>query len=367
MKIIHRDIKSANLFLSDDFEVIKLGDLNVAKIAKNDMASTQIGTPFYLAPEIWKNELYSYKCDVFSLGCVLYEMAALKVPLEGSSLHDLYKKITRGIINKIPKEYSEDLYTIVKLCLTTDPSQRPTVAQLLSHPIIVSRMASLNIDLKGDQVVLDKLMNTIKVDKGIYKIKITLPKKKRYRARSADPVRPIEPTDLLQKPFLIPSDTRKTNQQPQSNISQNRIESTSATKKSDEKEKADPIKPSVKLPPVKVGAKAIPPRPNRLNSSLHHPVNSSKNTRKTSHNKAKRKSVDSRDNSTSKDNADCLQNDYLHRLIVQNNQYVKEKAVKVDSGDRKKKRLASADARSVQNRTPGVLNQCRGNTPVWWG
>lgn len=54
-KIIHRDIKSANLFLSIDEKSIKLGDLNVAKIVKNNFANTQIGTPYYLAPEIWNN------------------------------------------------------------------------------------------------------------------------------------------------------------------------------------------------------------------------------------------------------------------------------------------------------------------------
>ena len=110
MKIIHRDIKSANLFLSSDYETIKLGDLNVAKVAKNDLARTQIGTPYYLAPEIWNNKVYDYRCDIFSLGCVVYEMAALKVPFEGASLKDLYRKITRGIIKKIPSRYSDELY-----------------------------------------------------------------------------------------------------------------------------------------------------------------------------------------------------------------------------------------------------------------
>lgn len=70
MKIMHRDIKTANIFLSSDFRTVKLGDMNVAKVAKNDFASTQIGTPYYLAPEIWNNRLYDYRCDVFSLGCV---------------------------------------------------------------------------------------------------------------------------------------------------------------------------------------------------------------------------------------------------------------------------------------------------------
>lgn len=79
-KIIHRDIKAANLFLSEDYEVVKLGDLGVAKHAKNDLARTQIGTPYYLAPEIWDNKPYDYRCDIFSLGVLTYEMAALNVP-----------------------------------------------------------------------------------------------------------------------------------------------------------------------------------------------------------------------------------------------------------------------------------------------
>lgn len=86
MKIIHRDIKTANLFLSEDFETLKLGDLNIAKVAKNDFAQTQIGTPYYLAPEIWDNKIYDYKCDIFSLGVVLYEMTTLKMPFDGMSL-----------------------------------------------------------------------------------------------------------------------------------------------------------------------------------------------------------------------------------------------------------------------------------------
>ena len=70
MKIMHRDIKTANIFLTEDYKIAKLGDLNVAKVAKNDFASTQIGTPYYLAPEIWNNRLYDNRCDIFSLGCV---------------------------------------------------------------------------------------------------------------------------------------------------------------------------------------------------------------------------------------------------------------------------------------------------------
>jgi NIMA (never in mitosis gene a)-related kinase len=70
MKIMHRDIKTANIFLTEDYRTVKLGDMNVAIVAKNNLASTQIGTPYYLAPEIWNNKMYDNRCDVFSLGCV---------------------------------------------------------------------------------------------------------------------------------------------------------------------------------------------------------------------------------------------------------------------------------------------------------
>ena len=70
MNIVHRDIKTANIFLSGDLKTVKLGDMNVAKVVKNDFATTQIGTPYYLAPEIWNNKKYDFRCDVFSLGCV---------------------------------------------------------------------------------------------------------------------------------------------------------------------------------------------------------------------------------------------------------------------------------------------------------
>ena len=95
-KIIHRDIKSANIFLTKDFDKAKLGDLNVAKVAKNNFASTQIGTPYYLAPEIWKNSIYDYRCDIFSLGVVIYEMSALRLPFEATSIQELSKKICQG-------------------------------------------------------------------------------------------------------------------------------------------------------------------------------------------------------------------------------------------------------------------------------
>ena len=79
LNIVHRDIKSANLFISKN-GMLKLGDMNVSKVAKRGFLSTQTGTPYYASPEVWKDKPYDVKSDIWSLGCVLYELCALAPP-----------------------------------------------------------------------------------------------------------------------------------------------------------------------------------------------------------------------------------------------------------------------------------------------
>ena len=81
--IIHRDIKPANVFFNDG--VAQLGDLNVAKHLKDPFTVTQTGTPYYASPEVWSEEPYNFKSDIWSLGCVLYEMAMLKPPFRADT------------------------------------------------------------------------------------------------------------------------------------------------------------------------------------------------------------------------------------------------------------------------------------------
>lgn len=76
LKIFHRDMKSANVFMCKD-GTAKLGDLNVSKVAKKGMLYTQTGTPYYASPEVWRDQPYDNKSDLWSLGCVLYEIATL--------------------------------------------------------------------------------------------------------------------------------------------------------------------------------------------------------------------------------------------------------------------------------------------------
>ena len=88
LKIVHRDIKCANLFLSKD-GIMKLGDLNVSKVAKRGMLHTQTGTPYYASPEVWKDKPYDSKSDIWSIGCVLYELCALNPPFRANDMSGL--------------------------------------------------------------------------------------------------------------------------------------------------------------------------------------------------------------------------------------------------------------------------------------
>jgi NIMA (never in mitosis gene a)-related kinase len=96
LKVMHRDLKSANVFLNSDFTV-KLGDMNVSKVAnKRGLNYTQTGTPYYASPEVWRDEPYDVKSDIWSLGCVLYEMIALKPPFTAEDMQGLFKKVVKG-------------------------------------------------------------------------------------------------------------------------------------------------------------------------------------------------------------------------------------------------------------------------------
>ena len=161
-KIIHRDIKPGNIFVSDDLENIKIGDLNVSKILRNkSMTATVVGTPYYLAPEIWKNAMYDYRCDVFSFGCVLFELAALMVPFKGTSIAELFKKIEYGKVPDLPKQYSQDFFNFICVSLTKNFKHRPTVKKLLQSSMISKRKTQLRdiffTERKSDTKMLKKM------------------------------------------------------------------------------------------------------------------------------------------------------------------------------------------------------------------
>lgn len=127
-KILHRDIKTINVFLSSG-DKVKLGDLGVAKMLNQtaNFAHTIVGTPYYLSPELCEEKPYNHKSDIWSLGCVLYEMCTLRHPFEANNQGALILKIVRGKFDPIPSTFSKELSEMVNSLLTRDYKKRPSI------------------------------------------------------------------------------------------------------------------------------------------------------------------------------------------------------------------------------------------------
>lgn len=93
LNIVHRDVKAANILLTAEKDRALVGDLNVSKVAKDRFLHTQTGTPYYAAPEVWRDEPYDTKADVWSLGCLVYEMCNLMPPFIAKDMEGLYEAV----------------------------------------------------------------------------------------------------------------------------------------------------------------------------------------------------------------------------------------------------------------------------------
>ena len=128
-QIIHRDLKSANIFITNNNDLIlKIGDFNVSKkIDYLNLKNTQTGTPYYASPEIWENRPYDFKSDIWSLGCLFYEIASFSTPFKGNNMKELYENILKGNMAPLPKHYSNKILKIIKICLRQDADLRPNI------------------------------------------------------------------------------------------------------------------------------------------------------------------------------------------------------------------------------------------------
>ena len=182
LNILHRDLKSANVFLFSN-GLAKLGDLNVSKITRKGMGYTQTGTPYYASPEVWKNQPYDYKSDVWSLGCIIYEMCKLIPPFQAKSMEDLFKKIIRGFYPQIPSRYSDDLKEIIKLMIQTEVGARPSCDELLKMTVIQKKIEIINknlIVLNNNSDNNKKLLSTIRIPSEFSNFSKNLPKPKYF-------------------------------------------------------------------------------------------------------------------------------------------------------------------------------------------
>lgn len=148
-KVLHRDLKSQNLFLTGGGR-LRIGDFGIAKVLDNTaaFAKTTIGTPYYLSPEICQERPYSWSSDVWAMGCILYEMAALRVPFDAPNIRALVTKITRGPTPVVPSKYTPELQRLCGELLQREEKKRPSSVEVLKFKIVQDAIVIL---LKEEQ------------------------------------------------------------------------------------------------------------------------------------------------------------------------------------------------------------------------
>lgn len=165
--ILHRDLKLSNIFLTSKGN-IKLGDFGIAKIlsSKDELAKTLVGTPYYLSPELCLKKPYNHKSDIWSLGCILYEMMYLKHAFEADSIGELVLNILQGNYNtNINAGFSDDVVNLLKSILVINTKIRPSINQILNTKVLQKyiTMNAIKLCEKLPEAVFDKIVNNKKI------------------------------------------------------------------------------------------------------------------------------------------------------------------------------------------------------------
>ncbi len=136
--IIHRDLKCDNIFINGNNGITKLGDFGLAVLKNREMLTSVLGTPEFMAPEMYE-ESYDEKVDVYSFGMCLLEMVTKDYPYsECDNAAQIYRKVTQGIQPMALHKVSDvETYNFIQLCIHAEPTKRPTVAELLEHEFMM--------------------------------------------------------------------------------------------------------------------------------------------------------------------------------------------------------------------------------------
>lgn len=161
--ILHRDLKPENIFLGSD-NTVKLGDFGLSKqMQSHDFASTYVGTPFYMSPEICAAEKYTLRSDIWAVGCIMYELCQKEPPFNARTHIQLVQKIREGKFAPLPDFYSPELQNVIGSCLRVNPDHRPDTSALINLPIIrLMRKEKEVVDLgktlrKREEVAVQKV------------------------------------------------------------------------------------------------------------------------------------------------------------------------------------------------------------------
>ncbi|KAM6174661.1 LOW QUALITY PROTEIN: serine/threonine-protein kinase WNK4 [Erethizon dorsatum] len=132
--ILHRDLKCDNVFITGPTGSVKIGDLGLATLKHASFAKSVIGTPEFMAPEMYE-EKYDEAVDVYAFGMCMLEMATSEYPYsECQNAAQIYRKVTSGTKpNSFYKVKVPEVKEIIEGCIRTDKNERFTIRDLLAH------------------------------------------------------------------------------------------------------------------------------------------------------------------------------------------------------------------------------------------
>lgn len=133
-RVMHRDVKPANVFVTAP-HTMKLGDLGLGRYfsSKTEQTHSNVGTPFYMSPECMQGRGYDFRSDIWSLGCLFYELAMLRSPFfqQGINFYMLGRRIMSRQFDPLPPNFSPEMGRLVDAMLQVDPSHRPPASAIL--------------------------------------------------------------------------------------------------------------------------------------------------------------------------------------------------------------------------------------------
>ena len=286
-KIIHRDLKSGNIFLMKS-GIVKVGDFGIAKGLQStwEKAKTFVGTPYFLSPEIINNQPYDNKSDIWALGVLLYELMTFQMPFNAVSLPMLSIKINRGVYKAPPSTYSSDIRNLLKKCLTVNPDKRPSIDEILKLPLIKNRINNFLKEVQYDQDLHTTIAKKYKEERKKLKHKYKIvnkdknqKSKKDNEIKTNDNINQNTQINNSNKNDTIKMDEIKINEKNNNNSStkekneNKRMESDKAKVGAFFKNKKSTRKKEVSVPNPSSTENNVQPKENNLNQKLNNNLN----------------------------------------------------------------------------------------------